>query len=84
MCQLKVKVTIEGQMSNNQILDIMSCPLCKSYTYWNIFFNLGSIVHLTKRDVQNPYNPFAGLRSRSHLKVKIDLEKIHVLEYFWN
>jgi len=32
MCQLKVKVTIEGQISNNQILVIMSCPLCKSYT----------------------------------------------------
>jgi len=32
MCQLKVKVTIEGQISNNQILDIMSYPLCKSYT----------------------------------------------------
>jgi len=30
MCQLKV--TIEGQISSNQILDIMSCPLCKSYT----------------------------------------------------
>jgi len=32
LCQLNVKVTIEGQISNNQILDIMSCPLCKSYT----------------------------------------------------
>ena len=32
MCQLKVKVTIEGQKSNNKILDIMSCQLCKSYT----------------------------------------------------
>jgi hypothetical protein len=32
MCQLKVKVTIEGQISNNQILDSMSCLLCKSYT----------------------------------------------------
>ena len=32
MCQFKVKVTIEGQISNNQILDIMLCPLCKSYT----------------------------------------------------
>jgi hypothetical protein len=32
MCQLKVKVTIEGQISNNQILDRMSCPLCKSFT----------------------------------------------------
>ena len=48
MCQLKVKVTIEFQISNNQILDIMSCPLCKSYTNWNIFFNLGSNVHLNK------------------------------------
>jgi len=43
MCQLKVKVTIEGQ-----ILDIISCPLCKSYTNWKIFFNLGSNVHLNK------------------------------------
>jgi hypothetical protein len=32
MFQLKVKVTIEGQISNNQILDSMLCPLCKSYT----------------------------------------------------
>jgi hypothetical protein len=32
MCQLKVNVTIEGQISNNQILHSMSCPLCKSYT----------------------------------------------------
>jgi len=32
MCQLEVKVKIEGQISNNQILDIMLCPLCKSYT----------------------------------------------------
>ena len=30
MCRLKVKVTIEGQISNNQMLDIMLCPLCKS------------------------------------------------------
>jgi len=48
MCQLKVKVSIKGQKSNNQILDIMLCPLCKSYTNWKIFFNLGSNVHLKK------------------------------------
>ena len=48
MCQLKVKVKIEGQISINQILDIMLCPLCKSYTNWKIFFNLGSNVHLNK------------------------------------
>jgi hypothetical protein len=48
MCQLKVKVTIEGQISNNQILHCMSCPLCKSYTNWRIFFKLCSNVHLNK------------------------------------
>jgi len=48
MCQLKVKVTIEGQISNNQIVDIMLWPLCKFYTNWKIFFNLGSNVHLNK------------------------------------
>jgi len=47
-CKLKVKVTIEGQILNNRILDIMSCPLCKSYTNRNIFFNLGSNVYLNK------------------------------------
>ena len=30
--QFKVKVTIEGQISNIQILDSMSCPLYNSYT----------------------------------------------------
>ena len=30
LCQLKV--TINGQISNSQMLDIMSYPLCKSYT----------------------------------------------------
>jgi hypothetical protein len=48
MCQLKVKVTIESQISNNQILESMSWPLCKSYTNWRIFFKLGSNVHLNK------------------------------------
>ena len=32
MCQLKVKVTVKGQILNKQILDIMSCPLYKPYT----------------------------------------------------
>jgi hypothetical protein len=48
MCQLKVKVTIEGQISNNQILDSISCPLCNSYFYLKIFFKFGSNVHLNK------------------------------------
>jgi len=32
MCQPKVKVTVKGQIFNKQILDIMFCLLCKSYT----------------------------------------------------
>jgi hypothetical protein len=48
MCQLKVNVTIKCQILNNQTLDSMSCPLCKPYTIWNIFFKLGSNVHFNK------------------------------------
>jgi len=32
MFQLKVKVTVKCQVLNKQILDIMFCLLCKSYT----------------------------------------------------
>ena len=32
MCQLKVKVTVKGQILNKQILDNMFCMPCKSYT----------------------------------------------------
>jgi len=40
MCQLKVKVTVKGQIFNKQILDIMSCPLYNSFTNVRIFFKL--------------------------------------------
>jgi len=40
MSQFKVKVTIAGQLSYNQTYDIMSCPLCKSYTNGKIFLQL--------------------------------------------
>jgi len=32
MFQLKVNVTVKGKILNKQILDIMFCLLCKSYT----------------------------------------------------
>jgi len=32
MCLFKVKFTVKGQILNKQILDIMFCLLCKSYT----------------------------------------------------
>jgi len=46
MCQLKVKVNVKGQIFNKQILDIMFCLLCKSYTNGKIF-NLGSVAHVS-------------------------------------
>jgi len=47
MCQLKVKVTVKGQILNKQILDIMFCLLCKSYTNGKKIFNLGSVAHVS-------------------------------------
>jgi len=46
MCQLKVKVTGKGQILNKQILDIMSCPLYKPFTYGMISFKLEWHIHL--------------------------------------
>ena len=46
MCQLKAKVTVIGKIFNKQILDIMFCLLCKSYTN-EFFFNIGSVAHVS-------------------------------------
>ena len=40
MCQLKVKVTVKGQILNKQVLDIMSYLLYKPYTNGMISFKL--------------------------------------------
>ena len=40
MYQLKVKVTVKGQIFNKQILHIMSCPLHNSFTNGRISFKL--------------------------------------------
>jgi len=58
MCQLNVKVTVKCQILNKQILDIMSCPLYKSYTNRRISL-----------DVQSPCCPCVSSRSKSQLKV---------------
>jgi len=47
MCQLKVKVTVKGQILNKQILDIMFCLLYKSYSNGKKIFNLGSVAHVS-------------------------------------
>jgi len=46
MCQLKVKVTVKGQIFNKQILHIMSCPLYISFTDGRISFKLEWHIHL--------------------------------------
>jgi len=40
MCQLKVRVTVKGQILNKQILHIMSCPLYNFFSNGRISFNL--------------------------------------------
>ena len=40
MCQLKVKVTVKGQIFNKLILHIMWCPLYNSFTNGRISFKL--------------------------------------------
>jgi len=40
ICQLKVKVTVKGQIFNKQILHIMLCPLYNSFTNGRISFKL--------------------------------------------
>jgi len=46
MCQLKVKVTVNCQIFNKQILHIMSCPLYNSFTNGRISFKLEWHIHL--------------------------------------
>jgi len=61
MCQLKVKVTVKGKILNKQILDIMFCLLCKSYTNGKFFLSWLSC-------------PCVYSRSRSQLKVNYQLK----------
>jgi len=70
MCQLKVKVTVKGQIFNKQILHILSCPLFNSFTDVMIFFKL-KMTHLPQLgDVKSPCCPCVSSRSRSQLNVK--------------
>jgi len=46
MCQLKVKVTVNGQIFNKQILHMLSCPLYNSFTNGRISFKLELHIHL--------------------------------------
>jgi len=46
MCQLKVKVTVKGQIFNKQILHIMSCPLFNFFTNGRISFKLKWHIYL--------------------------------------
>jgi len=43
MCQLKVKVTVNCQILNKQIIHIMFCLLCKFYTNGKKSLNLAQL-----------------------------------------
>ena len=67
MCQLKVKVTVKGQILNKQILHIMLCQLYNSFTNGRIFFKLEWHIHLT-RGCAEP------MLSMCQLKVKVTVK----------
>ena len=46
MCQLKVKVTVKGQIFNKQLLHIMLFPLYNSFTNGSISFKREWHIHL--------------------------------------
>jgi len=48
MCQLKVKVTVKGQIFNKQILHIMSCPLYTSFLMEGFPSNLNDTFTTTR------------------------------------
>jgi len=48
MCQLKVKVTVKGQIFNKQILHIMSCMLFNFFTNERISFKLKWHIYLNE------------------------------------
>ena len=61
MCQLKVKVTVEGQIFNKQIVHIMSCPLYNSFTNGRNFSNLNGTFTST-RGGKEPMLPMCLLK----------------------
>jgi len=75
MCQLKVKVTVKGQIFNKQILHIMSCPLYNSFTYERISFKTWMTHSPQLGDVQSRCCPCVSSRWRSQLNVKYSTNK---------
>jgi len=76
LCQLKVNVTIESQISNNHILNIMLCPLCKSYIYWKIIFNIGLNVHLNMGIYRTHVTLLMVSRQGHTLRLRFEIENL--------
>ena len=76
LCQLKVNVTIEGQISNNHKLDIMLCLLCKSYIYWKIIFNIGLNVHLNMGIFRTHVTLLLVSRQSHTLRSRFEIENL--------
>jgi len=70
MCQLKVKVTVKGQILNKQILDNYVMSALLTLYPWKDFLQTWMTHSLQLGDVQSPCSPCVSSRSRSQLKVK--------------
>ena len=77
--QLKVKVTVKGQILNKQILDIMSCPLYKPYTNGRIPSNLNDTFAST-RGCAEPMLSVCQLKVKVTVKCQIFNKQIlHIM-----
>jgi len=70
MCQLKVKVTVNGQIFNKQILHIMSCPLLAPLLMEGFPSNLNDTFTLT-RECAKPMLPMCQLKVKVTVKCQI-------------
>ena len=78
MCQVKVKVTVKCQILNKQILDIMFCLLCKSYT--NEKKSLILVAHVSVQGQGHNWRSTISSRSRSQLKVQyFNKQILHIM-----
>jgi len=70
MCQLKVNVTVEGQIFNKQILHILSCPLYNAFTNGRFPSNLNNTFTST-RVCAEPMFPMCQLKVKVTVKGQI-------------
>jgi len=79
MCQLKVKVTVKGQIFNKQLLHIMSCPLYNSLLMEGFPLNFNDTFTST-RGCAEPMLPMCQLKVKVTVKGQIFNKQIlHIM-----